>query len=142
MITALEVDKLVKSLPKGLSGEEWRTAASVATGVSHSKTLPEIINFYHLNRELAEKWWDKFNFDDLGLAKSVPKKTKPQKVLLEYVKENIGEVVSVKSLSEECGVSFPSVYNFIDSYRGWFKKIARGRYEIIDSDKEREISKK
>lgn len=142
MISRLEVDTLIKSLPKGLPAEEWRTAASVATGVSHSKSLPEIISFYNVNKELAEKWWDNFNFNDLGLAKTSSRKSKPQNVLLSYVKDNIGEVVSVKSLSEACEVSTPTVYSFLDSNRGWFKKISRGKYEIIDADKEREISKK
>lgn len=142
MITRAEVDKLVKSLPRNLPPEEWRTAASVATGVSHSKSLPEIISFYHVDRELAEKWWDRFNFDDLGLAKSSSKKSKPQKVLLDYIQAHIGDIVSVKALSEACEVSTPTVYGFLDSHRGWFKKSARGKYEIIDANKEREISKK
>jgi hypothetical protein len=143
MITRIELDRLIKSLPSnGLEDDEWRTAASVATGVYYEKNLPDIIKFYSLKQELATKWWDRFNFSDVGLLKETSRKSKPQKILELYIKENIGKEVTVKILSEECKVSLPTVYSFIDSHRHWFKKLSRGKYEIIDADKEREMAKK
>jgi hypothetical protein len=143
MITRIQLDSLIKSLPKtGLKDDEWRTAASVATGAFYEKNLPEIIKFYSLNTDLATKWWDNFNLSEIGLSKESNKRTKPQKVLDSYIRDNIGKTVNVKTLSEECEVSNPTVYSFIDSNRHWFKKIARGKYEIIDAEKERENSKK
>lgn len=143
MITRTELDRLIKSLPKqGLAEDEWRTAASVATGAHYEKTLSDIIKFYSLDTEVATKWWDQFNFSDAGLAKESTRKSKPQKVLDSFVRSNVGLLISIKTLSESCGVSVPTVYGFVDSHRHWFKKIGRGRYEIIDAEKEREMAKK
>jgi hypothetical protein len=142
MISRIELDRLIKSLPKeGLVDDEWRAAASVATGVFHEKNLPDIIKFYSLNESLAKKWWDRFNFSDIGLAREKSKKSKPQIILDSYVKNNIGQTVTVKLLAEDCDVSTPTIYSYLDSNRHWFKKISRGTYEIIDAEKEREKAK-
>jgi hypothetical protein len=142
MISRIELDRLIKSLPKeGLVDDEWRTAASVATGVFHEKNLPDIIKFYSLSEPLAQKWWDQFNFSEIGLAREKSKRSKPQLILDSYVKENIGQTVTVKILAESCGVSTPTIYSYLDSNRHWFKKISRGTYEIINAEKEREKAK-
>lgn len=142
MITRNELDRLVSCLPKDLSTEDRRIASAVATGAHHDKSLPEIIKFYSLNKDTAKEWWDRFNFNDFGKSKTVEKKNKPQKALQEFIKSNIGQEVSANYLAETCEVSLPTVYSFINNNRSWFKKVGRGKYEIIDSEKEREKVKK
>ena len=142
MITRNELDRLVSCLPKNLSTEERRIATCVATGAHYDKSLPEIVKFYSLNRETATEWWDKFNFNDFNKSKTFEKKSKPQKVLQDFVKSNINQEVTANHLAEACEVSLPTVYTFITNNRGWFKKIARGLYLIVDAEKEREKQKK
>lgn len=142
MITRTELDQLVRNLPKTLTQDEWRIAACVATGVHYEKSLPEIARFYSLNIESCRKWWDHFNFNDVGLPTEEKRKSKPQKSLQEYLKLNIGNTVTVIAIAETCQVSSPTTYNFINTNRSWFKKVGRGSYLIVDADKEREMSKK
>jgi hypothetical protein len=142
MITRNQLDQIVKSLPKTLSSDEWRTAASVATGAHHDKSLLETIKFYSLNKDLAMFWWEKFDLKSEKPLEVIAKKSKPKKALTDFVKINIGSSITAQTLADKCSVSLPTVYSFITSNRGWFKKTGRGLYEIIDSDKEREKVKK
>lgn len=142
MITRNQLDKIIEALPRNLSPDEWRTASSVATGVHYEKSLPELIKFYSLNKDLAFAWWQKLGLGDNKAEATSVKKGKPKKVLDDYLKSNIGQHVSAQALADVCKVSLPTVYTFINGNRSWFKKISRGVYEIIDADKEREKVKK
>lgn len=142
MITRNQLDQVILSLPKDLSADEWRTAASVMTGVYYEKTLAELIKFYSLNKNLAFIWWQKLGFGDDKNEIVAPKKNKPKKLLSEYINSNVGTSVSAQDLADVCKVSLPTVYTFINANRSWFKKLSRGLYEIVDADKEREKVKK
>lgn len=143
MITRKELDSLIKSLPRNISQEEWRTAACVATGVSYDKSLPDIIKTYSINSEVAKKWWNQFNFNDFGSPEPTKKKKgKTSQVLSDFVKNNIGKTITANLIADECKVSLPTVYNFINSNRSWFKKVGRGLYLVLDAEEERKNAKK
>jgi hypothetical protein len=141
VITRNELDRLIKNLPTDLSQEEWRIAASVATGVHNEKSLQEIVKLYAINKDIAAEWWEKFNFSDVSKKENAPRKKK-KKLLAEFVSSNIGNVITAEMFAKECEVSAPTVYNYINANRSSFKKVGRGQYEVIDSNKERELAKK
>lgn len=143
MITRKELDSLIKSLPKTLSQEEWRVAACVVTGVSYGKTLADIIKNYSINSDLAKKWWIQFNFNDFSSPEPEKKKrSKTSSVLADFIKNKIGDNISPNQIAEDCKVSLPTVYNFINANRSWFKKAGRGLYTILDAEEERKNAKK
>lgn len=139
MITRKELDLLIKSLPKGLDAEEWRVAACVATGVSYGKQLHEIVKQYSINASLAKKWWNTFNFNDFGApeVKKEKKKGKSGSVIHSFISSRVGESITPNFIADECSLSLPTVYNYINANRSSFKKVSRGTYQILDEEEER-----
>lgn len=141
MITQKEVESLLARVPREASNEEHRIAASVAIGVRDGKTLSEIVKYYWIPSELAEKWWSNFGFDDI--APTERKKRGSKSAVLDlFIKSNIGQTISSNEIIEKCDITAPTFYNYLTANRGYFKKVSRGIYTIIDPSKERIKSKK
>lgn len=137
----VEITKLVKTIPTNISQEEQRIAASVATGYFYNKSLKECISFYSLNPDTAIYWWNKFGFEKVDQTEKASKKKKA-KSFIEFIDSNVGKIVSMKALSEELSISMPTAYKYVSDNRSAFKKVGHGKYEIVDTKKERVESKK
>ena len=62
---------------------------------------------------------------------------KNKKKIEEYLKANIGKVVTPKQVAEDVKMSLPTFYNYYNANRSFFKKVQRGQFEIIDPKVER-----
>lgn len=61
--------------------------------------------------------------------------------LLEFVRSQIGKLVSPNDLMKAADCSKGTAYAFIATNRGWFQRIGRGAYRVIDDDAERDAAK-
>lgn len=141
MISQKEVENLLARVPRDLSHEDHRAAASVAIGVRDGKTLSEIIKYYWIQEDLAKKWWSEFGFDNSAPVERRKRGSKTAK-LDSYIKESIGKTLTSNEIIEVCDITTPTFYNYLNANRGYFHKVARGQYKIIDPAKERIDSKK
>ena len=137
MLTDRKIDSLEKMIPEDTEGEDLRAAYSVLAGVRESKSMKEISSYYSVDINLVDKWVNFFNLSNTSKPVSA-KRGRKSKDITSYVKSNIGKIVTPKSVSEELGISLPTFYNFYNANRGWFKKIKRGEFEIVDNDLNRD----
>lgn len=143
MISLMERERLIKIVYQNhnLSNPELtRSGCCVATGYYYEKSLPEICAFYQIQESDALYWWEYFGFSN-SLAKPVKKKKRKQSEIFEYLKSKAGSELTVKQLTEECSISSPTAYKFINENVGWFKKVRRGVYEVVNADEERRKAK-
>lgn len=140
MLSSQQEKVLISMIPSEVEGEDRRAAYSVITGIKDDKNLSQIIIYYSISEELALKWYNFFSFDkEAGLVQN--RRGRKGKDLTGYVKSNVGKVVTPKNVVEELGISLPTFYNFYNANRGFFKKIKRGEFQIVNPDLERSISK-
>lgn len=142
MISFQEQERLIKIVNAQHSSEnseKTRAGASVVVGYRDEKSLKQIIGHYQIKEEDAQYWWDFFGFATGKLETKT--KTRKKNHIFEYLKENAGSQISVKDLCENCSISQPTAYKFINDNIGWFKKVKRGLYQIIDADEERKKEK-
>lgn len=132
----MEIDRLVKSIPRTVTGEEYRIACAVATGGTRGKSLTECCRYYSLDLETASKWWDIFSIKG-QTSESGRKRGHKTSQLESFVKSNIGKTLKSTDIIKACDITAPTLYNFINSNRGYFKKAGRGVYEIIDMESQR-----
>jgi hypothetical protein len=140
MLDVQQEKVLINMIPAETVGEDLRAAYSIITGIRDDKSLPQIITYYSLSEELALKWYKFFSLENNNLN-SKKKKGRKGKDLINYVKSNVGKTITPKSVIEELDISLPTFYNFYNANRGFFKKIKRGEFEIVDPNLERSISK-
>lgn len=141
MLSPQEVEKYIARVPRTESPESQRTAASIVVGIKDGKTLTEIVKYYWLNEDLANRWWNEFGFGDLAPAERKKRGGKTSALDL-FVKDNIGNTIKSSEIIEKCGITTPTFYNYMNANRGYFKKAGRGLYTIIDPSKERLEAKK
>ena len=140
MLNAQQEKTLIAMIPADSVGEDRRAAYSVIAGVKDDKSIPQIVIYYAISEELALKWHKFFSFED-SLALSKNRRGRKGKDLTGYVKSNIGKTVTPKQVVEELGISLPTFYNFYNANRGFFKKVKRGEFEIVNPAQERILSK-
>ena len=140
MLSSQQEKILISMIPSEVEGEDRRAAYSVITGIKDDKNLSQTIIYYSISEELALKWYNFFSFDnEAGLVQN--RRGRKGKDLTGYVKSNVGKVVTPKNVVEELGISLPTFYNFYNANRGFFKKVKRGEFQIVNPDLERSISK-
>lgn len=136
MLTREQIDAYIKNVPASASADDRRTAYSVITGFGEDKSIGEIVQYYSLDRDGVNYWMQYFKFADMK-AESTGKRSSKSKKIEQYLKQNIGKVVTPKQVSEDINMSLPTFYNFYNANRSYFKKIQRGQFEIIDPKAER-----
>lgn len=140
MLTKAQEQQLINLIPQGTTGEDLRVAYSVITGLREDKSISQIASYYSANIETVAKWYEFFGLSS-GNTVEKAKRGRKGKDLTGYVKQNTGKIVTPKSVSEELGISLPTFYNYYNANRHLFKKVRRGEFEILNPDKERNISK-
>jgi hypothetical protein len=140
MLNHQEAEKLIKQLPKNLDHEDRRASCSVVIGFRDGKSISEICRYYWLDPATAQKWWNYFNFSEFRPAEKRKRGVKMSK-LDEFIKSNIGKTLKSSEIIELCEITTPTFYNYLNANRGYFKKIGRGNYLIIDPVLERKQDK-
>lgn len=140
MLSTQEAEKLFKRIPRGISPESHRAACSVVTGVKDGKSLKEITTYYWLSNELAQEWWDFFNFSEVRPLEKKKRGAKTSKLDI-FIKSNIGKTLKSTEIIDQCEITTPTLYNYINANRGFFKKVSRGQYLIIDPAEQRKSDK-
>ena len=133
--------QLMNTLESPMDSDNERTASSVIYSYYKNWSLLKAIKYYNLNQELAEKYWNHFNFKlkEGGQTMSRPK-TK-QNNIVSYLEKNVGEVVTPAKVSTDVSISLPTFYNFYNTNRQFFKKVKRGQFEIVNPEIERNLNK-
>jgi len=138
-ITRLELEKHIAGIPKDTDGEVRRTICSILTGYHEEKTLSEIIKYYNLNSDIANQVYQQYSIDIK--IQERPKRGLKKNAIKVYLQDNVGKITSGKELVEEIGITLPTFYNFFNNNRAYFKKVARGKFEILDPEAERKKQK-
>jgi hypothetical protein len=142
MISLQEKERLIKLVNHSYNPQKpelGRAGYCVITGYFNEKSLQEICSFYSITEDDAKHWWNEFGFE-ASMAKPTRKRSSKKNEIFEFLKGNIGEVLTPTEIAEACEISMPTMYNFINSNIGWFKKVKRGVYEIVDADEERKAA--
>lgn len=134
------IDSLVKSIPAGTTGEDYRAACSVITGTLNGRSLNETVKYYSLDQLSAGYWWKHFNFGETP-TKERRKRGSKTASLESFIKNNFNKTFSSTDILKECNITAPTFYNFLNKNRGFFKKVGRGKYLIVDMDSERNKEK-
>lgn len=136
MLSLQEAEQLIRSIPRSESPESQRVATCIVTAVRDGKTFNEAVAYYWLDKKLAEHWWNRFGLND---AAPVQRKKRGSKTasLDAFVKANIGKTLKSSEIIEQCNITTPTFYNYMNANRGFFKKAGRGMYSIIDPAQER-----
>ena len=140
MLNPQEAEVLIKRIPDQISPEDRRAACSVVIGFRDGKSLSEITKYYWLESQIALQWWNFFNFSEVRPAEKQKRGVKTSK-LDDFIKSNIGKELKSSDIIEQCGITTPTFYNYLNANRGFFKKIGRGNYLILDPMIERKHDK-
>lgn len=136
MLTRTQIDEYIKEIPEGIDADERRAAYATITGFAEDKSVNEICSYYSLNNETVSHWIQYFNLTSSKTQKA-GKRAGKTKSIEDYLSKNVGKTVNFTKMAEEIGVSAPTVYNFYNANRSYFKKISRGSFEILDPKAER-----
>jgi hypothetical protein len=131
MLSKIEENEYIKSIPLETTGEERRAAYAVISGYRDDKNPEQIANYYTVSIDLVVKWYESFGFGKIS-ENGTKKRGRKTKDISGYIKSNIGKIVTPKTVSEELGISLPTFYNFYNSNRHLFKKVKRGEFQIVD----------
>lgn len=140
MLNSQQEKKLIGMIPAESTGEDRRAAYAVITGLREDKTAAQICAYYSVSKDLVQKWYDFFSISDMP-AQTKGRRGRKGKDLTGFVKSNVGKTVTPKEVVEALGISLPTFYNFYNANRGYFKKIKRGEFEIVNPDEQRSLSK-
>lgn len=138
MITEQEIKNILENTPS----ETYREVASALTGAKNQMSVSETAKFYSVPSSFVKEVWEKHGLLSSSNSSSTEgKRSKKTGVIEAYIKENFGKTITPHDLVAATGISMPTFYNFYNANRGYFKKIKRGQFEIVNPNKERESSK-
>jgi len=135
MITDQRIGEILATEYRNLSGDEQRVVYSALTAIKYNMSAAEASRYYGVPATTIEGIWAKHGF--VGKAVSATKKSRKSNAIKAWLKENVGNTVTPKDIVEATGISMPTFYNFYNSNVGYFKKIKRGQFEILDPQAER-----
>jgi hypothetical protein len=136
MLTRAQIETYVKEIPEAIDPEDLRAAYATITGFAEDKSIKEIQSYYSLSSEKVDQWMNYFKFNTVR-SENVGKRSSKTKKIENYLKENTGKIVTPKQVAEDVGMSLPTFYNFYNANMGYFKKVKRGSFEILDPRQER-----
>ena len=135
MLTEQEIKTYLSNLDKNINPEDWRYIASCLSGIRDNLSSKEVSSYYNVPIEFANSFYQNSNF---SIEKKIrgSRKEKNNKIF-DYLKNNIGKTITPKDFCDALDVSLPTFYNFFNANRGWFKKVKRGQFEIINEPEQR-----
>lgn len=125
-------NKLMIKIPP----DHHREAASVIYGHYKEWSPAKTAKYYNISEESYEKYADMFNFKERMVKQMTGRKSK-QDNIVNFLNGNVGKVVTPVQLATDVQISLPTFYNFYNANRGYFKKVKRGHFEILNPKEER-----
>lgn len=132
MITDNQIKKILQTVP----GDSYREVASALTGAKNEMSAAETAKFYSIPVSFVQECWNKYGL--MSGSTSTGKRSDKNNSIKEFLKTNTGRTIKPQELVDATGISMPTFYNFYNANRGYFKKIKRGEFQIIDPSAERE----
>jgi hypothetical protein len=117
--------------------DDYRVASSVIYGYYKDWSAKKICAYYSISDSDYEKYSNLFNFKERRENNMAGRKSK-QDNIINFLNGNVGKVVTPVQIAQDVDISLPTFYNFYNANRGYFKKIKRGHFEILDPKTERQ----
>ena len=131
-----EFNKVYQNLILLVKPDNHREAASVIYGHYKQWSPSKTAKYYNISEEIYEKYADMFNFKERMVKQMTGRKSK-QDNIVNFLNGNVGKVVTPVQLATDVQISLPTFYNFYNANRGYFKKVKRGHFEILNPKEER-----
>lgn len=131
MITDAKISEILANVPS----DQQREVASALTASKYSMSASEAAKHYSIPIAVVEEVWNKYGLSNS--TKTTGKRKRKAGVIEAFLKENIGKTVTPHDVVKATGISMPTFYNFYNANVGYFKKVKRGQFEIIDPATER-----
>ena len=131
-----EFNKIYQNLIALVKPDDHREAASVIYGHYKEWSPSKTAKYYNLSEEIYEKYAEMFNFKERMVKQMTGRKSK-QDNIVNFLNGNVGKVVTPVQLATDVQISLPTFYNFYNANRGYFKKVKRGHFEILNPKEER-----
>ena len=125
-------DNLIAKVPV----DDHREAASVIYGHYKQWAPAKTIKHYNLSDSVYSYYADLFDFTERRENIMAGRKSK-QDNIVNFLTGNVGKVVTPIEVAKDVAISLPTFYNFYNANRGYFKKVKRGHFEIVDPKVER-----
>lgn len=125
-------DRLIAMVPS----VDHRVASSVIYGYYKQWSPQKTAKYYNISSDEYNKYASLFNFKE-RMVKQVTGRKSKQSNIVDFLNGNIGKVVTPAQLAESVNISLPTFYNFYNANRGYFKKVKRGQFEILNPNNER-----
>lgn len=132
----LEFHKVYEKLILLVKPDNHREAASVIYGHYKEWSPSKTVKYYNISEEIYEKYAEMFNFKERMVKQMTGRKSK-QDNIVNFLNGNVGKVVTPVQLATDVQISLPTFYNFYNANRGYFKKVKRGHFEILNPKEER-----
>jgi hypothetical protein len=113
--------------------EGERTTYAVIHGYHKGWSFEKTCSYYSLPKDIADIIWNQMGFKTIskgGEQVSTNTKSK-QNDILDYVKKNVGQVVTATQVSADVKISLPTFYNFVKANNQMFEKVKRGQFKIV-----------
>ena len=94
------------------------------------------MKYYNVSENEYEQYAEMFNFKERMVKQMTGRKSK-QDNIVNFLNGNVGKVVTPVQLATDVQISLPTFYNFYNANRGYFKKVKRGHFEILNPKEER-----
>ena len=137
MITDKQIETMLKTVPN----EIYRDVAGALTGAKNGMSAVETAKFYSIGVPFVQECWNKYGLTTEKLSTSTGKRSDKNNAIKKFLESNIGKTIKPQDLVDASGISMPTFYNFYNANRGYFKKVKRGQFEIIDPNAERDKDK-
>lgn len=131
-----EFEKILEKLTRPIKNKDSRAACSVVYGHYKGWTPSKVISFYNISEEDYDKFSILFKFKERTVKKMTGRKSK-QNNIVSFLSGNVGKVVTPVQMAQDVSISLPTFYNFYNANRGYFKKVKRGHFEILNPQIER-----
>lgn len=139
MISNQEITERLSKIPRGTDSEEWRQIAACLTGMRDGLSAKQVSAYHNVPIDFVNNYYSTSNFQTQKEGKGSRKRKSSD--IITFIKNNIGREITPTEFAEEVGISLPTFYNYFNANRGWFKKVKRGLFEIVDADSARQSEK-
>jgi hypothetical protein len=114
-------------------GDSHRVASSVIYGQAKGYNKKKTCSYYSITEEDYDKYALLFGFQERREPIMAGRKSKKDDIV-NYLSGNVGRVVTPAEVADGVSISLPTFYNFYNSNSNYFKKVARGKFEIVSPE--------
>ena len=131
-----QFDEIFNRLISLVPVDNHREAASVIYGHYRDWSPNKTCKYYSIDEETYSKYANLFKFTEKVVKEMTGRKSK-QDGIVNFLKVNVGKVVTPVQVATDTQISLPTFYNFYNANRSYFKKVKRGHFEIVNPEMER-----